>query len=284
MLISTFAIFAHDAFVKKQSSARSLVAVQIERDILAAKVALRAESSLVEAGDGSDRMAGLHSKSEKSLFLVVTELRSYRNGDGNQGLRRLVDALNQYNHAVHELVEDGRLPEAKRSKSILARWRQVYSNLLSEANDQADTLSLDIVRADPANNDLIDVDRFAWNARVMAGTDRRLVGAAIGTGSFLSTDQFLQLSETADSINVLWTKVRDRADQSSLPPDLNAAIGKAQKSYFRDVRAMRTAIIESLANGRPAPISQRDWIERSDNGLNSISAISDIALDLTESH
>ena len=161
--------FAHDAFVKKQSSAKSLVAVKIERDILAAKVALRSESSLVEVDDWRDRMISLHSKSEKSLFRVTTELRSYRNGDGGRGLRRLIEALNQYNDAVHELLEDGRLPAARRSKSILARWRQVYTNLLSEANDQADTLSLDIVRADPANNDLIDVNRFAWNARVMAG-------------------------------------------------------------------------------------------------------------------
>ena len=284
MLVSTFAIFAHDAFVKKQSSARSLVAVQIERDILAAKVALRSESNLVEVGDWRDRMISLHSKSEKSLFQVTTELRSYRNGDDGQGLRRLIDAVNQYNDAVHALLENGRLPAARDSKGILARWRLVYTNLLSEANDQADTLSLDIVRADPANNDLIDVNRFAWNARVMAGTDRRLVAAAISTGSFLSTDQFLQLSETADGINVLWTKVRDRANHSSLPLALNAAIEKAQKSYFQDVRAQRTAIIEKLANGQPAPVSQRDWIERSDEGLNSISAISDIALDLTEAH
>jgi len=92
MLISTFAILAHDGFRKKQSAAKSLAAVQIERDILSAKVALRSESSLVEVGDWPDRIAGLHSKSESGFSLVVNELRSYPNEEGEQGLRRLVDA------------------------------------------------------------------------------------------------------------------------------------------------------------------------------------------------
>ena len=282
MLVSTFAILAHDAFVKKQSAARSLAAVQIERDILSAKVALRSESSLVEAGGKLDRLAGLHSKSEKSFALVAAELRSYRKGDGDPGLHRLLEALDRYNDTVRDLVED--YPAATDSKDNLARWRMLYTDLLGEANDQADSLSLDIVRADPANSDLIDVNRFAWNARVLAGTDRRLITAAIDTGSFLPTDQFLQLAETSDRIDVLWTKVRDRFKRSLLPPSLNAAVEKAQHSYFHQVRALRTDIIERLAHGRPAPASQQEWIRRSDQGLNDISAISDIALNLTEEH
>ena len=283
MLISTFAILAHDGFRKKQSAAKSLAAVQIERDILSAKVALRSESSLVEVGDWPDRIAGLHSKSESGFSLVVNELRSYPNEEGEQGLRRLVDALNRYNGTVGELVSEVHLPVAKRSKSILARWRLVYTNLLNEANDQAESLSLDIVRADPANSDLIDINRSAWNARVMAGTDRRLIAGAIDAGGFLPTDQFLQLAEMSDKIDVQWTKIRDRSKRSVLPPSLNAALEEAQLSYFRDVRALRSKIVERLANGHAAPVSQREWIERSDQGLNSISAVSYVALDLTES-
>jgi len=283
MLISTFAILARDAFLRKQSAARSLAAVQIEKDILTAKVALRSESSLVEAGGNLDRLAGLHAKSEQSLDLVATELRSYRDGDRDQGLSRLVGAFDRYDDTVRELVAESGLPAAKRTKSILGRWRLVYTNLLNEANDQAEALSLDIVRADPANNDLVDVSRFAWNARVMAGTDRRLVTSAIGAGSFLPTDQFIQFAETSDKIDVLWTKVRDRIKRTSAAPRLNKAIETAQASYFHDVRLLRTAIIEKLANGRAAPLSQREWIELSDQGLNSISSVSDVALDLTES-
>src|SRR5262249_39642908 len=110
----------------------------------------------------------------------------------------------------------------------------------------------------------------------------RLVTSAINAGSFLPTDQFLQLAETSDRIDVLWTKVRDRAKRSLLPPSLGAAVEEAQKSYFHQVRALRSEIIEKLANGRPTPASQQEWIEWSDRGLKSISAISDTALDLTE--
>jgi signal transduction histidine kinase len=117
----------------------------------------------------------------------------------------------------------------------------------------------------------------------MAGTDRRLIAGAIDAGGFLPTDQFLQLAETSDKIDVQWTKIRDRSKRSVLPPSLNAVLKEAQVSYFRDVRALRSEIVERLANGHAAPVSQREWIERSDQGLNSISAVSDVALDLTES-
>jgi signal transduction histidine kinase len=280
VLVSAFAILAHDAFLKKQSAARSLAAVRIERDILAAKVALRLESSVVEVDDWPASMAGLHAQSEKGFFLVAKELMSYR--DNDRGLRGFIDAIAQYNTIARQMVLEAGLPAKKRAKDIPARWRLAYTNLLNQANDQADSLSLDIRRADPSNSDLVDINTSAWNARVMAGTDRRLVTNAIASGSFLPTDRFLQLAETSDRIDAQWAKIRDRSRRSTLPPGLKAAIGNAQQSYFHDVRSVRSDIIGKLANGRTSPASQREWMERSDQGLNSISAVSDVALDITQ--
>jgi HAMP domain-containing protein len=282
-LVSSFTLLARDAYQRKNGAARTLAAVQIERDILSAKVALRAESSLIEAGGDWAGLADLHAKSKTQLSLVAAELNKYTGGNKDRGVSRLVAALAQYDDTVHELTKHRNFGSAKPPKNIFSRWRLIYTNLLNETNDRAESLSLDIVRSDSANNDLIDVNRAAWNVRVMAGTDRRLVTTLIGSGSFITTDQFMQLAESSDKIDALWAKVQDRMKHFSPVPALNIAVEKVQHSYFQDVRLLRKDIIDRLANGKGAPISQREWIERSDEGLNSISAVSDVALNLTES-
>ena len=291
MLVSTFAILAHGAFDRKQSSARTLAAVQIERNILSVKADLRAEASAITSvgqnsvdAEWSVRTGSLHARSEKDLSLVAGELGAYRSKDGAPGLRRLLDAGKQYDDVFRDVAVNVFRPTAKRSKNILAHWGSAYANLMSEANEQADSLSLDIVRSDRLNNDLIDVNRFAWSVRVAAGTDRRLVAAAIETSSTPSTDQLLRFAEASDKIDALWAKVQDEARLRLLPPNLKVAIRQVQDAYFIRLRALRTRIIDGLANGQSVPISSREWEGLSDQGLNGISAISDIALNLTEAH
>jgi signal transduction histidine kinase len=291
MLISTFAILARGAFDRKQSSARTLAAVQIERNILSVKADLRSEAAAIEGvgqnrvdAGWSIRIGGLHAKSQKDLSLVAAELGAYKSKDIVPGLRRLLDAGRQYDDVFREVAVDVYRPAAKRSRTVLAHWRSAYANLIGEANEQADSLSLDIARSDPLNNALVDVNRFAWNVRVAAGTDRRLVAAAIETGSAASTDQLLEFAEASDRIDALWAKVQDEARLPLLPPDLKAAIRQAQDAYFNRLRALRTKVIDVLANGRSVPVSSREWERLSDQGLDSLGVISDTALDLTEAH
>jgi signal transduction histidine kinase len=166
----------------------------------------------------------------------------------------------------------------------MGHWQSAYTSLLSETNEQADILSRDIIRSDPLINDMVDINRLAWNGRVMAGTDRRLLTAAIEAGGTLSTDQLLQFAETSDRIDATWTKVLDEAKLPFIPRQLKAAIENAQDKYFRRLRALRAEIIDRLANGQPVSISSQEWTELSDQGLDSIGGISDLALDLTEAH
>jgi signal transduction histidine kinase len=165
-----------------------------------------------------------------------------------------------------------------------AHWVSAYAGLLDEANQQADTLSRDIVRSDPFNNDMIDVNRFAWGVRGEAGPDRRLVGAAIESGRTLSADQLLQFAELAGRIDSLWAKVEGETKLPSLPPDLKVAIRKAQDAYFHRFRALRASIIAGLAKGNAVSISRQEWMRLSDQDLDSISAISSTALNLTQAH
>lgn len=284
MLVSTFAILARTAFLEKERAAKSLFAVQIERDILAAKVALRSESTAVDVDDWARKLASLHGKSKKRFSLVATELTSYTNARGEQEAGKLLQRLDEYNEAIEKLIEDGPLPAARRSRNVSAAWRQAYSDLLSEVNNQANSLSLEIERTDLTSNDLVDVNRLAWKARVAAGTDRRLITAAINTGVRLTTDKIIELVGHAERIDGLWSEIMARPKQSLLPSRLNVAIENAQIVYFHDTRALRSTIIKNLTSGQRSPVSQGEWVKYSDKGLDSINAISETALDLTEMH
>ena len=67
-------------------------------------------------------------------------------------------------------------------------------------------------------------------------------------------------------------------------PELKTAIAQARQDYFIRFRAVRMKAVADLVAGKPVPISGHDWLKISNPGLNSIMAISKVALDLTEAH
>ncbi|MBW8707720.1 MAG: HAMP domain-containing histidine kinase [Alphaproteobacteria bacterium] len=287
VLVSTFVVSAHGAFDRKQKSARTLAAVQIERSILSVKTDLRAEASATASLNQAmvdqkmvDRMKSLHAKTEMDFRSVRAELTTYMKDGASPGFRKLVDAHVAYDDALREVAGDAVRPTAMHSGT--ARWRSAYTNLMHEANQQADALSRDIVHFDPFDSDTIDVSRFAWSARVEAGIERRLVAEAIDAGGTLSADQRLELAKTAGRTDALWDKVTGEADLAVLPSDLEAEIQAAQNSYFEDLRAWEAKIIDGLEKNKPVSISSQEWTRVSEQALNRIGAISDTALNLTE--
>jgi signal transduction histidine kinase len=78
--------------------------------------------------------------------------------------------------------------------------------------------------------------------------------------------------------------ILEAADQPSFRSSLRSAIKNAEQLYFERYRSMRQQIIDRLVARRSVRISGRDWLTRSNPGLNSIMTISKTALDLTEAH
>ncbi|MBK5264198.1 MAG: HAMP domain-containing protein [Alphaproteobacteria bacterium] len=85
-------------------------------------------------------------------------------------------------------------------------------------------------------------------------------------------------------MNAFWKEIEREEQLSNLPPKLKASIQQARDAYFIRFRANRNDVIENLTGGNRARISEREWIRTSDFALRSISRISEIALDLTETY
>ena len=145
-------------------------------------------------------------------------------------------------------------------------------------------ISRDIVSEDHFINELISVNNLAWNTLVEAGVDRRILAEVIADPRTPSAGTIQQFTEATGRVNAFWTKVEYEEQLPSLPLKLKASIQQARNSYFIRFRAERNEVIDNLASGKGARISGREWLRISTPALETIAAISKVALDLTEAH
>jgi signal transduction histidine kinase len=131
---------------------------------------------------------------------------------------------------------------------------------------------------------MMKINDIVWSTRLDAGNDRGVIGTAILNGSKLSIAQLQRFAETTGRIDARWANIEEDARRSSAPPKLKMAIQRANNIYFVHFRAQRKKIIDELVDGKIVPISGQEWLTISNPGLNSIMAISKIALDLTQAH
>jgi len=292
MLVSIFAVAATTAFERKQEAARILTTIRIERDILAVKEHIRSELSAIglvfartARQDRSEhavmQFSVRHAKTRAALESVIRQMQS-RFGTDTPGLARLVAARTRYDAVSDDMIAalhgDGDTSE------ILVQWRAAINNLADAANAQAAILSRSAISTDHFINEMVEVNKYAWDLRVDTGTERRAIATAITDGRPPSPEQTRQFLEMNGRIDGLWAKIENERDQVALPPRLKTVIQRAQKDYFADYRAARGAVTERLASGKGAGLSDQEWLDLSDPALASVGAISFTALDLMENH
>jgi signal transduction histidine kinase len=296
MLVSIFAVSAKDAFDRKQDADRLLSAIRIVQDILAAKNHVRAEWSATNTAFASqtgpsltlvdasarDEIASLHSNTNRAFTLVIDELRKSPSAGTALQSARLLKLQARYNELSRDVAAALRRPKGDISTKLAGNWRAAFVNLTSAANDLADMISRDIVSEDRFVNELIAVNKLAWNVLVEAGADRRRISEAIAdSGALSSVNQF---TESAGRVDAFWAKIESEEQLPDLPAELKRSIARARDIYFVHFRARRAEIVENIAQGKDAQISQRDWLRLSNPPLHSITSVSKIALELTEAH
>jgi signal transduction histidine kinase len=85
-------------------------------------------------------------------------------------------------------------------------------------------------------------------------------------------------------LDARWSLVKNDIDLPFIPPTMKAAVQKADQAYFHRYRAVRSAIAQRLMRGEAVPLSRLGWLKLSDPAVDSVSAISNLALSLTEVH
>ena len=102
-----------------------------------------------------------------------------RFGEDSPGLERLVAARARYDAVSADMIAalhgDGDASET------LVQWRAASGKLADAANAQAAILSRSAISADQFINEMVEINKYAWDLRVDTGTDRRAIATAITT-------------------------------------------------------------------------------------------------------
>jgi signal transduction histidine kinase/DNA-binding response OmpR family regulator/HPt (histidine-containing phosphotransfer) domain-containing protein len=293
VLVSVFAILAKTAFDRQQEAGQILSVTEITRDMLSAKEMLRAELGAIDtalatpeasSSEAKNQIIALHSKSERALFSISEELRIHSTNQPSPKLAEILKRKAIYSTLFPEIIAAIQLPAWQRPKSLMTNWSIAVGNLGTAINNQSIGLSREIANADPFIDEMMKINHIAWNVRIDAGTDRRNIATAITAARKLSAAQLQQLAEMAGRINAPWAIIDEDTSLPVFPPKLKTAIQNANNIYFIQVHNARKEIINGLIAGTSASISDGEWIGLSSAGLNSITAISNTALDLTEAH
>jgi signal transduction histidine kinase len=293
VLVSVFAVLARNAFQHQREANRILSVVHTASDVLSSKEVVRVDLGIIYAALEAPEAASpstvrhimeLHAKSERALHSVLEKFQARQSIDTQRGFAQVLKDYAHYREVIPRVVAAVQLPITQRPSGLLADATNTTVKLLSGIDSQSDLLSGRIAGTDSFIDNMMKINQVAWSVRSFAGVDRRLMGTAIANARQLSADERQVLSEKDGIIGALWSTIDNADSDASQPPQLRAKIKDAEGTYFLRLRSLRQKIINDLASGRKVPISGQEWVTLSTPALNSIAAISDTALDLTESH
>ena len=293
LLVSIFALWANDAYEKKQVAARMLSIVNLMRSTLAAKENIRIEGGEVHAALTAPqpaspaviaRMFERRANTNAAVTSMIVQFRKQLASETSPALTEVLASRAGYGPVFGPAVAGAKAPRTQFSAKALADWHVASERLTAAVDRLSRMLTGDRRDADTFISSMMTLTDAIWLVRLDAGSDRGSVGVAIREKEKLSTARIQQFARSTGSIDARWADIRDFTAQSNVPPQLNAAIAKAQSIYFDRFRSVRARAIADLVAGKTVPMSNYDWLKASNPGLNSIMAISKVALDLTEAH
>lgn len=291
MLVSIFAVWAISAFNSQKTAAHILAVVSITRNTLAAKENIRIEGGVAHAmlsgpnvasASAVSRLVRLHANTDAAITSMLNQHKS-KNGPSKLILD-LTAMTARYSQVFPRAIAAARLPKDQRPISVESDWRLAADNLSRAVDRLSDTLSKDTAQADTFITNMLKINDIVWLARLDAGDDRGHVGSAISRGPILPIERIQQLAQSTGRIDARWSAIKQYAEQPPIRPRLKVALQQAQHEYFRNYRALRQKVIGDLAEGRPVDIAPDRWLSLSSPALNSIMAISKVALDQTEEY
>ncbi len=293
LLVSIFAISANDAFNRKREAARILSSVNTTRTTLSAKENIRIEGGVMGAtqvapdASSAETIAHLldfRSRTNTAIAAMINRVRAQLKNGTSPALSEVLASQAVYDSILDPVIAAAKLPLAKRPAKLVADWRKAADRLTIAVDRLSSTLSRGTDNADAFISNMMRISDTVWLMRLDAGDDRGTVGTAIREARTLSTAQIQQFATGTGRIDARWADIEEYAAQPGTPAQLKAGIAQAKNDYFLRFRAVRQNVITHLVAGKPVRISNSDWLKLSNPSLNSIMAISKVALNLTEGY
>ncbi|MDB5603099.1 MAG: methyl-accepting chemotaxis receptor/sensory transducer precursor [Xanthobacteraceae bacterium] len=194
------------------------------------------------------------------------------------GLRASIDKMIAQRGAVDAGL---RQPLSERPNGFAMTFNATMTDVVDRLEKMAVVLGEKARMTDAETGELMEVKQLAWLARDGIGLERTLLieGTNIGKLTPQAQAKIIELRARAE---VSWSVVMELNARAGFPDDVGKAIKTANDQAFGSYHKIRNAVVEALANGKPAPISGEELTRISLAATDDVAAVSSAALNATE--
>src|SRR5216683_2077576 len=255
-------------------------AVSIERGT--ANTALT--SADVASADTLGDIAALRGKSDAALESAMAKLGKLRLPDAVTRIGELRGNRDTVTRLRQDVDAAMRRPQADRPPTLSKSWVSAVGALVDIIDALSDRLSAQIDANDAFIADMTTIKQLAWSVREAAGTDRLMLGAAIGANNGLAPDQQRQLAELAGRMAAGWKLTGAMLQQPDMPARLKTAYQAAQDSYFTSFAEKRKGLVADLVAGQTPSLTGAEWVKLSNPPLASLFDLANATFDTTDEY
>jgi HAMP domain-containing protein len=291
VLVSIFAWQVVAAREQQREAARIKTLASVARDIVLVREALRAELGLIDtiiadplpaAPAVLTRLTALHARSGAVLRRLETELE--RNPAAPGGVGKVLAAHASYDASFSRVLGFAAQALAERPARTVFNPRRPIYELVASIDAPAIDIARDIASTGPYLSMLMKVSDIAWFVRGYAGNDRRTTATLIAEGRAPGRRELDHLAHVRGAIDGPWQFIGMAARQKDFPPALLKSVKEAERLYFIQYRALQGKVIAQLNAGQKVDISGHRWQALTTPGVDSLKAVSQMALDITGAH
>ena len=289
-LVTLFASSAERAYTSRLGAERMQDVIEVSRDLFTAMQTIRLERGTVNSAlDGvfpidqgtQHDIAALHASSTAVLDSALSRMAKMGITASDANVATIADARQEFDRIRASADAALLLRMSDRPPALGGLLLGAGGKLVDSIGALSERLSAEITRTDPLIAEMMKIKQLAWLVRDAAGLDRLTTGSLIAGRQGVSPAQQLQFASLAGRMDAAWQIVMEDARWLDLPQSLKDSIAKANKLYFRDVRARRKALLDEISAGKQAPITGIEWINLSNPGIESIIKVANTALDLS---
>lgn len=177
-----------------------------------------------------------------------------------------------------------KVPLAERPAGIAQEFHAVATDVIDRLEKMSVALATEVRMSDVQIAELMAVKQAAWLARDGVGLGRTALAEA-RTKQALTPVLDRKIADLRGRALVNWSVVKELISRRGVPAELKAAVETADTEVFQNYyESVWKTAFEELSNGVPTTISNDTMNATSIKALNTLTAVADTAMRLTQEH
>lgn len=190
------------------------------------------------------------------------------------GLRTSIDKLAASRDEVDAALP---LPFNERRRNLASDFNNSITDLIDRLERMSKVVGEKVRMADAETAELIEIKELAWLARDGVGLERTALIDGLNA-KMISPALNKKATELRARAEVTWTMVRELTARPGISRDIVGAVTAAHTQVFEKYETIRQGLYNSLLRGDSPPVSNEQFIERSNAALDILMGVSNVAM------